>query len=139
MAGTNRFSQTSNSGLGIPEARWCTPGKRTCQTPGAQGMGADASPPLQSSIPPQILSLLPSLTALPPSSSRINSPAPSARASRGSSSSSSHAPAEKGQLGGCCLRPRGRGGEGAYPPRQRAGIQDAGMAGVCEDLRESKA
>lgn len=37
--------------------------------------------------------------------------APSARASRGSSSSSSHA------------------------PRQRAGLQDEGMAGVCVDLR----
>lgn len=80
----------------------------------------------------------PSLSSLPPPPAS-NSPAPSASASRGSSSSSSHAPAEKGQLGGCSLRPRGRGGEGAYPPRQRVGIQDAGMAGVCEDLRESEA
>lgn len=79
----------------------------------------------------------PSLPPCPPPAS--NSPAPSASASRGSSSSSSHAPAEKGQLGGCSLRPRGRGGEGAYPPRQRVGIQDAGMAGICEDLRESEA
>lgn len=71
-----------------------------------------------------------------------NSPAPSARASPGSSSSSSHAPAERGQRGGCSLRPRGRAGRGSVPTeaesRDPGRGHGGGSAWTCGRVRRER-
>lgn len=66
-----------------------------------------------------------------------HSPAPTQPA--GSGGSSSATPAKRGpHEGSACARPaRGGAARGAYPPRQRAGIQAAAMVvGGCRDLGE---
>lgn len=101
-------------------------------------MGAGGPPPLQPRIPPQILSLRgltlssflrPHLTHRLP---------PRARAEAAAAAAATHLRREESEVAAASARAGGRG-RGVYPPRQRAGLQDEGMAGVCVDLRESGA